>query len=68
MPRADESRGDHGAGKALSVGGDDVGGTRRHFTHRREAAQQLVERVEVFVDERGHRRQLAAGISSPAAW
>ena len=57
----DKRGGNHGAGKALAVGGDDVCSTRRDFADGCEAAQQLIQRVEVLVDERGHRRELCRG-------
>ena len=63
-----EGSGDHRAGEALAVGGNDVGGARRHFANGGEAAQQLVKRVEVLVDEtQSSARVCAGGIRSPAA-
>ncbi len=50
MPCFGEGGGDHDAGKALAEADDVVGGARGEFADGGDAAEQVVEGVEVVVD------------------
>ena len=50
MPRSREGRGDHAARQALAVADDEVGDARRQLENGGQAAQHLIELIELLVD------------------
>ena len=56
-----EGGGDDAAGDALAVADDQVADARSEFEDGREAAQNLIERVEFLVDELVQRRRRRPG-------